>query len=145
MSLTTNIKETIAEETLRAYKRQPIIKNRFSQLKMDFSVAPVCLRPVTQIEILLAVYFFVLILQTLLERDLRDSNHPCWAHLLRVMTRPSWRTIYAPIGLRYLGTDAPGKLVEDVVKLTTSVRDCPFLGNQAASCRSCAGKRIVYS
>ena len=51
----------MAEETLRAYKRQPIIKKRFSHLKTDFSVAPVCLRPVTRIESLLAVYFFVLI------------------------------------------------------------------------------------
>ena len=34
--LITNIKEMTAEEVLRAYKRQPIIEKRFSQLKTDF-------------------------------------------------------------------------------------------------------------
>ena len=71
--LITNIKEMTAEEVLRAYKRQPIIEKRFSQLKTDFSVAPVYLKSVTRIQALLAVYFFVLIVQTLLERDLRQA------------------------------------------------------------------------
>ena len=38
--LITNVTEMTAEELLRAYKRQPIIEKRFSQLKTDFSVAP---------------------------------------------------------------------------------------------------------
>ena len=71
--LITNIKEMTAEEVLRAYKRQPIIEKRFSQLKTDFSVAPVYLKSVTRIQALLAVYFFVLIVQTLLERELRQA------------------------------------------------------------------------
>ena len=48
--LITNIKEMTAKEILRAYQRQPIIEKRFSQLKTNFSVAPVCSRPVTRIE-----------------------------------------------------------------------------------------------
>ena len=68
--LITNIKEMTAEEILRAYQRQPIIEKRFSQLKTNFSVALVCSRPVTRMEDLLAVYFFVLIVQTSLGRDL---------------------------------------------------------------------------
>jgi len=71
--LITNVKELTAEEILRAYKRQPIIEKRFSQLKTDFSVAPVYLKSVTRIQALLAVYFFVLIVQTLLERELRQA------------------------------------------------------------------------
>ena len=62
-----------AEELLRAYKRQPIIEKRFSQLKTDFSVAPVYLKSISRIQAFLAVYFFALIVQTLLERELRQA------------------------------------------------------------------------
>ena len=71
--LITNVKEMTAEDILRAYKRQPIIEKRFSQLKTDFAVAPIYLKTVTRIQALLAVYFFVLIVQTLLERELRQA------------------------------------------------------------------------
>jgi transposase len=71
--LITNAKALTAEEVLRAYKRQPIIEKRFSQLKTDFAVAPIYLKSVTRIQALLAVYFFVLIVQTLLERELRQA------------------------------------------------------------------------
>jgi transposase len=71
--LITNVKEMTAEEILRAYKRQPIIEKRFSQLKTDFCLAPVYLKSVTRIQALLAVYFFALIVQTLLERELRQA------------------------------------------------------------------------
>ena len=70
--LITNTQLT-AEEVLRAYKRQPTIEKRFSQLKTDFAVAPIYLKSVTRIQALLAVYFFVLIVQTLLERELRQA------------------------------------------------------------------------
>jgi len=71
--LLTNDTELTAEEVLRAYKRQPIIEKRFSQLKTDFIVAPVYLKEVSRIEGLLCVYFMALVLQTLLERELREA------------------------------------------------------------------------
>ena len=71
--LITNAREMTAEEILRAYKRQPVIEKRFSQLKTDFQVAPVYLKSVTRIHGLLAVYFFALMVQTLLERELRQA------------------------------------------------------------------------
>ena len=67
----TNDTQLDAEDILRAYKRQPIIEKRFSQLKTDFVVAPVYLKEVSRIEALLCVYFMVLLLQTLMERELR--------------------------------------------------------------------------
>lgn len=73
--LITNDRAMTAEEVLRAYKRQPIIEKRFSQLKTDFVVAPVYLKEVSRIESLLCVYFMVLLLQTLLERELRKVMH----------------------------------------------------------------------
>lgn len=69
--LITNLTDWSAEEVLQAYKRQPLIEKRFSQLKTDFCVAPVYLKSVTRIVGLLAVYFLALMVQSLLERELR--------------------------------------------------------------------------
>jgi transposase len=71
--LISNIKDWSAAEILQAYKRQPIIEKRFSQLKSDFQVAPVYLKSVSRIVGLLAVYFFALMVQSLLERELRQA------------------------------------------------------------------------
>jgi transposase len=71
--LITNDKKMDPEELLRTYKRQPLIEKRFSQFKTDFEVAPVYLENVSRIQALLAVYFFVLLVQTLLERELRQA------------------------------------------------------------------------
>jgi transposase len=69
--LVTNCEEMTADDILQAYKRQPLVEKRFSQFKNDFEVAPVFLKSVSRIQALLAVYFFVLVAQTLLERQLR--------------------------------------------------------------------------
>jgi transposase len=71
--LITNQRQMSAEEVLRAYKRQPFIEKRFSQFKSDFEVAPVYLKEVSRIQGLLGVYFLALLLQTLLERELRQA------------------------------------------------------------------------
>jgi len=71
--LLTNDRSFDAEQVLRAYKRQPLIEKRFSQFKTDFAVAPVYLKNVARIQGLLAVYFLVLLVQTLLERELRRA------------------------------------------------------------------------
>jgi transposase len=71
--LLTNDRELSAAEVLRAYKRQPLLEKRFSQFKTDFAVAPVYLKNVARIQGLLAAYFFALLVQTLLERELRQG------------------------------------------------------------------------
>jgi transposase len=71
--LITNLADWNAADVLQAYKRQPIIEKRFSQLKTDFCVAPVYLKSVTRIVGLLAIYFFALMVQSLLERELRKA------------------------------------------------------------------------
>jgi transposase len=71
--LVTNVVDWSPEDILRAYKRQPIIEKRFSQLKTDFEVASIYLKDISRIQALLCVYFFVLIVQTLLERELRRA------------------------------------------------------------------------
>ena len=71
--LVTNVREFSPLQTLQAYKRQPVIEKRFSQLKTDYAVAPVYLKNVSRIQALLCVYFFALLVQTLLERQLRTA------------------------------------------------------------------------
>jgi transposase len=71
--LITNLHDREAVDVLKAYKRQPIIEKRFSQLKTDFRVAPVYLKSVKRIVGLLAIYFFALMVQSLLERELRKA------------------------------------------------------------------------
>jgi transposase len=71
--LISNDRTLSAEQVLRAYKRQPLVEKRFSQFKTDFAVAPVYLQDVARISGLLTVYFFALMAQTLLERELRRA------------------------------------------------------------------------
>lgn len=71
--LVTNVTDLSELELLHAYKRQPAIEKRFSQLKTDFEVAPVYLKAVHRIQALLCVYFFALLVEALLERQLRQA------------------------------------------------------------------------
>ncbi|MGO8785769.1 MAG: IS1634 family transposase [Terriglobia bacterium] len=71
--LVTNDPELSALQVLLAYKHQPQIEKRFEQLKTDFAVAPVFLKDVGRIEALFCLYFFVLLTESLLERELRRA------------------------------------------------------------------------
>jgi transposase len=71
--LVTNVDELTEREVLDAYKQQPLVEKRFSQLKTDFEVAPVYLKEVRRIQALLCVYFFVLLVEALLEREMRRA------------------------------------------------------------------------
>jgi transposase len=71
--LVTNVTDFSALELLQAYKRQPAIEKRFSQLKTDFEVAPVYLKAVHRIQSLLCMYFFALLIEALLERQIRQT------------------------------------------------------------------------
>ena len=71
--LVTNVVNLNELELLKTYKRQPAIEKRFSQLKTDFEVAPVYLKSVHRIQALLCVYFFALLAEALLERQLRQA------------------------------------------------------------------------
>jgi transposase len=71
--LVTNVVTMPALELLLAYKQQPMIEKRFAQLKTDFVVAPVFLKEVSRVQALLCVYFFALLVEALLERELRRA------------------------------------------------------------------------
>jgi transposase len=71
--LVSNDEHLTALDVLHAYKRQPQIEKRFEQLKTDFAIAPVFLKDVGRIEALFCVYFVVLLVEALLERELRQA------------------------------------------------------------------------
>jgi transposase len=71
--LITNVVTLSERELLLAYKQQPRIETRFAQLKTDFVVAPVYLKETSRIQALLCVYFFALLVESLLERELRRA------------------------------------------------------------------------
>ena len=71
--LITNERALSELQLLLAYKQQPAIERRFEQLKTDFVVAPVYLKEASRIQALLCVYFFVLLVEALLERELRRA------------------------------------------------------------------------
>ncbi|MBI4603847.1 MAG: IS1634 family transposase [Planctomycetes bacterium] len=71
--LVTNDRKLQEIEVLHAYKRQPLLEKRFEQLKTDFEVAPVYLKTRRRIEALLCVYFLALLVQALVERELRRA------------------------------------------------------------------------
>ena len=59
------------KEVLRKYKFQPYIEKRHQQFKSVFDAAPVFLKIPHRIEALMFVYFIVLLLNALIERELR--------------------------------------------------------------------------
>src|SRR5262249_39564262 len=71
--LITNERSLSELHLLLAYKQQPAIERRFEQMKTDFVVAPVYLKETSRIQALLCVYFFVLLVEALLERELRRA------------------------------------------------------------------------
>ena len=71
--LITNVLDASERDLLWAYKKQPTIERRFSHMKTDFSVAPVHLHSVSRIVSFLCVYFLALLVEALLERELRNA------------------------------------------------------------------------
>jgi len=69
--LLTNDRRLTPREVLEAYKRQPKIEKRFTQLKSHLDVAPVFLKSPERVVGLFTIYFFALLVYALIERDLR--------------------------------------------------------------------------
>jgi transposase len=71
--LITNERETPAAELLAAYKYQPNLERRHAQLKGTQLVAPVFLHDAARIEGLLCCHFIALLVQALIEREIRAA------------------------------------------------------------------------
>jgi transposase len=69
--LLCNDRQLTAAQILEAHKGQPTIEKRFEQVKTVYEIAPVFLKNEGRIEALFTVYFFALLVQALIERELR--------------------------------------------------------------------------
>ena len=69
--LLSNDRTLTALQVLEAHKGQPTIEKRFEQLKSVHEIAPVYLHNEARIEALFTVYFLALLVQALIERELR--------------------------------------------------------------------------
>jgi transposase len=71
--LLTNDKTLSPERVLQAHKEQPKIEKRFEQTKTVHEIAPVFLKNEDRIEALFLLYFIALVVQALIERELRKA------------------------------------------------------------------------
>ena len=71
--LLTNDRNLEPENVLDAHKRQPAIEKRFEQVKHVLEIAPVLLKNEGRIEALFFIYFVALLVQALIERELRRA------------------------------------------------------------------------
>ena len=71
--LLTNDRTLSDAQVFEAHKRQPTIEKRFEQTKTVFEIAPVLLKNEGRIEALFFVYFLALLVQALIERELRRA------------------------------------------------------------------------
>lgn len=69
--LLTNDRNLTPTQVLEAHKGQPTIEKRFEQLKTVHEMAPVFLKSPHRIEAFFTLYFLALLVQTLIERELR--------------------------------------------------------------------------
>ncbi len=69
--LMTNDRTLSPAQVLAAHKGQPRIEKRFEQIKSVHEIAPVFLKNESRIEALFTVYFLALVIQALIERELR--------------------------------------------------------------------------
>jgi transposase len=114
--LLSNDRKLSPAQVLQAYKGQPKIEKRFEQLKTVHEIAPVCLKSEARIEALFTVYFLALLVQALIERELRlamqreklaqlplypeqrQCKHPTTEQLLRLFSRAERHTLLSEEG-----------------------------------------------
>jgi len=98
--LITNCDDLPAGEVLQKYKYQPNLEKRHEQLKTVYAVAPAFLKDEGRIEALLLLYFVALLVQALIERQVRTSMK---AEKLKVLPLyPEDRECHAPTANRIL-------------------------------------------
>ena len=98
--LITNDREMAAREVLAAYKYQPNLERRHGQLKGHQLVAPVLLKDPVRIEGLLCCHFLALVVQALIEREIRTAMAN--AETAHIPLYPELRACKAPSAQRVL-------------------------------------------
>lgn len=98
--LITNDTKLAPAEVLAAYKYQPNLERRHAQLKGHQLVAPVLLKDPVRIEGLLCCHFFALVVQALIEREIRAGMRKAEAR--HIPLYPELRACAAPSAHRVL-------------------------------------------
>lgn len=98
--LITNDRDLSAAEVLIAYKYQPNLEKRHAHLKGTQHVAPMFLRDPARIEALLACHFIAMLIQALIERQIRTAM--AQAGLTELSLYPEDRGCAAPTAARIL-------------------------------------------
>ncbi|MHB8561825.1 MAG: IS1634 family transposase [Thermoplasmataceae archaeon] len=124
--LITNDRKLSLKEILSNYKYQPHVEKRHEQLKSVYGVAPVLLKNVGRIEGFLFVYFLALLIESLIEREVR--NNMMKEERKSIQIYPEFRSCESPTTDRVLGDfslvqlnwiEAGGKIVKKFLpKLT---------------------------
>jgi len=92
--LITNDRSLTPRQVLEAHKRQPGIEKRFKQTKTVMEIAPVLLHNEGRIEALFFLYFVALLVQALIERELRQAM--ARAHIEELPLYPEERLTRRP-------------------------------------------------
>ena len=92
--LLTNDRTLSDAQVFEAHKRQPTIEKRFEQTKTVFEITPVLLKNEGRIEALFFVYFLALLVQALIERELRRAMKR--EHIEALPLYPEERTTHRP-------------------------------------------------
>ena len=98
--LITNDRVMTPADVLDAYKYQPNLERRHAQLKGHQQVAPVFLKDPVRIEGLLCCHFFALIIQALIEREIRSAMKA--ANQAAIALYPELRDCSSPSAERIL-------------------------------------------
>jgi transposase len=129
--LITNDRKLSMKEILAMYKYQPHVEKRHEQLKSVYAVAPVMLKNVDRIEGLLFVYFLALLIESLMEREVRNGMKREGRDSIQIY--PELRSCESPTTDRVLGDfsmvqmnwiESDGKIVKKFLpKLTQRQED----------------------
>ena len=99
--LITNDGKLSLKDVLAMYKYQPHVERRHEQLKSVYGVAPVLLKSVHRIEGFLFVYFIALLIESLVEREVRKNLIRDERNSIQIY--PEFRSCESPTTDRVLG------------------------------------------
>ena len=121
--LISNINDVSAGSILKMYKFQPRLEKRFEQLKTVYKIAPVFLKNPNRIEALLTLYFFALVITSLIERTVRVSMKS--KNIDSIPIYPEERLCKAPTAdkILHLFDDIRLQYIKDGKKIIQKVED----------------------
>lgn len=133
--LLTNDRSLTPRQVLEAHKAQPTLEKRFQQLKSVHELAPVLLKNDTRIEAFFTVYFLALLVQALIEREIRLAmkrqrikqlplypeeracEHPTSLQVLRLFSLVERHLLYRSARLIQVFNPQLSELQRDVLRL----------------------------